>query len=284
MSFRAMARRSQQEHWEAEYNVRVRHPDSSIYYELYARRSKAARDTLTAHLDLKYGEAPRETLDLFTAGESSAIVIFVHGGFWHAHDKHDFSFVARPLVAAGISVAVLNYGYAPQVPVGRIADQVRQACVWVHSHAASFGIDPERLFIAGHSAGAHLAASALITDWRTRGFGDLLKGACLVSGLYDLTPLVSISLNSCIGLTTHTARLWSPLHRIVPTASRILVAVGQLESSAFLAQSEAFLQHWRAAGNSAEEMILSCLHHYGTMLAFDDPECDLVPHIVSLVS
>lgn len=270
---------------EEEYNVRVRHPNSVVYREVFARRSEDARKVLAAHFDLPYGQTARETLDLFPAGASSPIVIFVHGGYWHAHDKRDFSFVAGPLVAAGIGVAIVNYGHAPQVPVGTIIDQIGTACTWLRRHVARFGGDRDRLFIAGHSAGAHLAAAAaLATEGRVYGIhDDLLKGACLVSGLYDLEPLMSTSLNANIGLTPRTARLWSPLHHIGPSAVRLLIAVGELESEAFLGQSKAYLRQWQAAGNTAEGMLLTGAHHYEAMLAFDDPGSDLVRRFVSLI-
>jgi arylformamidase len=119
------------------------------------------------------------------------LVAFIHGGYWQALDKSDFSYLAPTFVDAGIAFASLNYDLAPQVSVEEIVRQVRAAIVWLSGHAGDYGADPERIYVAGHSAGGHLTAMALATAWTD--WPDApsrpVKGGCSVSGVYELEPL-----------------------------------------------------------------------------------------------
>ena len=140
-----------------DYNPRVGVPDIADLFARWQQRASDARTQLPYRPDLRYGPAPAEALDFFPARESNGpLLIFVHGGYWRALDKQDFSWIAPAYVAAGFSVAIPNYGLAPATPLSEIVAQVRRACAWLYTHARELRIDATRIVCSGHSAGGHL--------------------------------------------------------------------------------------------------------------------------------
>jgi arylformamidase len=232
-----------------EYNPRIGVADVAGIFARWQNNSRAARERLTHKPDLRYGPAPAETLDFFpAAGPNRPLLIFVHGGYWRALDKKDFSSVAPAYVAAGFSVAVPNYGLAPVTSLPEIVAQIRRACVWLYRNASALDVDPIRIICSGHSAGGHLTAMMLATDW-TRLAPDLptrlLSGAVAVSGLFDLDPVARAPfLRDDLRLDASLVRELSPallpLHNDVP----FLLAVGALETAEFHRQSQLIASHW----------------------------------------
>jgi arylformamidase len=140
-----------------EYNPRTQIPQFANWFSLWKTQALEARESLRGHLNVSFGASPAETLDYFPAAERHApLLIFIHGGYWRALDKEDFSWVAPPYVAKGIAVAVLNYGLAPGTPIGDIVGQIRRACIWAYDSWESLDVDPSRIFCTRHSAGGHL--------------------------------------------------------------------------------------------------------------------------------
>ncbi|MDF2782192.1 MAG: esterase [Geminicoccaceae bacterium] len=200
---------------DANYNLRAAVPEHPTYFARYEAESRAFRQHARARLDLAYGDSPRQAVDLFLPQQPSPpLLVFIHGGYWQRFDRKDFSFVAAPLVAAGAAVALLGYDLAPAVDMDRIVAEVRQGIAWLHRQGAAQGFDPARIFLAGHSAGGHLAAMALATDW-PREWGlpaDAIKGVCAISGVFDLEPIRRCYLNDVLALDPEQARRNSPLH------------------------------------------------------------------------
>jgi len=206
---------------EREYNPRVQIPQFADFFARWKRSALETRESLRASLDIAYGPASAETLDYFPAAAASApLLIFIHGGYWRALDKADFSWVAPGFVAAGISVAVLNYGLAPTTPVPEIVAQMRRGCAWLHGNAPGLGVDAQRIFCSGHSAGGHLTGMMLATDWPSLSRSlpkRLLAGALTVSGVFDLQPLTHAEfLRKDLCLDEVGARAISPAFRPRP--------------------------------------------------------------------
>lgn len=233
-----------------EYNNRELFPDYPRHFARWQEASARARSTMTCTLDRAYGVSPGETLDIFPArkGDGSALV-FIHGGYWRSLDKKDFSFLAPAWVDAGVSLVVVNYGLAPAVTMERIVQQMLAASAWVYRHAEEYGMDEERLFVSGHSAGGHLAAMMLAALWPVYDRSlpkDLYKGALAVSGVYDLRPLVQVDwLRGDLRLDEATAFKLSPAYLPPATRAPLALAVGGLESSEFKRQNALLAQRWK---------------------------------------
>jgi arylformamidase len=239
-----------------EYNPRVQIPEFADFFARWKTQAQHTRESLPGSLNLAYGTAAAETLDFFPAAQkigrdAGPLMIFIHGGYWRALDKADFSWVAPPYVAAGISVAVLNYGLVPGTPLPEIIHQVRRACAWIYCSATALKIDQDRIYCCGHSAGGHLTAMMLATNWTAISTSlppRLLAGALTISGVFDLQPLTKAEfLRKDLNLDESAARGISPAFLPLQNQAPLLRAVGALESGEFHRQSELIAAHWPSA-------------------------------------
>ncbi|PYM20493.1 MAG: alpha/beta hydrolase [Candidatus Rokuibacteriota bacterium] len=242
---------------DAEYNNRVKVKDAMDWIARYGAESARARAELPMRFDVPYGAHHAERLDVFpAAGAAPApIHVFVHGGYWHRLDKADFSFVVRGLRPAGAVTVVVNYGLIPAIDMDTLVRQCRTAVAWVHAHAAEIGGDPARIFVSGHSAGGHLTAMLLATDWTTLGRpADVVKGGVAISGLYDLEPIRLCYLNDVLALTPESARRNSPVTLPAPRAGALVLAVGGEEGPEYHRQTAELATAWRVTPGDVMDM------------------------------
>jgi len=260
---------------DGQLNLRARWPEHPEFFARWASDSAALRRVLPGRLDLAYGPAAAEKLDLFPVAASTPapLLAFIHGGYWQALDKSDYSYLAAPFVEAGIAFASLNYSLAPDSKIGTMIDQVRRALAWLHRHAAAQGSDPARIVVAGHSAGGHLAAMALSTDWPALDPAlpaDLLAGGCAISGVYDLEPIRLSYHNEVLRIAEQEAAPWSPLHCVPHRAAPLLLAVGAEETGEFLRQQAEYATAWQGRGLPLGEVAMAGLNHFTAVDALGD--------------
>ncbi|WP_027287354.1 alpha/beta hydrolase [Rhodovibrio salinarum] len=277
-----------QERLDAEVNLRARWPDHADFIERWARDSSAVRGRRHGLIDLAYGASPGERLDLFPVSGATAapVLAFIHGGYWQALDKGHHSDLAPAFVDQGIAFASLNYDLAPKAKIGDMIEQVRAALAYLHDHAGRLGLDPERIFVAGHSAGGHLAVSALDRDWPAqRGLPrDLVKGALSLSGVYDLEPIRLSYHQAVLGLDADEVAAWSPRRSLPTDAGPLLLAVGGAETNEFLLQQEEFLAAWRGAGLRAGAVDLPGRHHFDVVETLGAPDHPLHQALAGLIA
>jgi arylformamidase len=263
---------------DAQYNLRAAVPEHLAYFARYERESAALRAHWPGRLDLAYGPTARQAIDLFLPrADAAPLLVFIHGGYWQSRDRKDFSFVAGPFLERGAAVALLGYDLAPQVRMDAIVAEVRTGLAWLYRHAPTYGCDPARLYIAGHSAGGHLAAVALATEWRSFGLpDDMIKGVCAISGVFDLEPIRLCYLNEVVGLDQREARRNSPLHQPLHGRCPVIVAVGELETQAFHEQSRAFAERLERDGRPCQLLVQSDLDHFGIVMSMAEADAPLV--------
>jgi arylformamidase len=235
-----------------EYNNRALVPDHPQYFARWAEGSARARATMTCYLDRDYGSAPGEKLDIFPARKGDgSVLMFIHGGYWRSLDKRDFAYLAPAWVDAGVSLVVVNYDLCPQVTVDEIVRQMLRASAWLYRHAEEYGMDEDRLFVSGHSAGAHLTAMMMAALWPVYDAQlpkDLFKGGLAVSGIYDLRPLAQVDfLNADLRLDEASAFKVSPAFLPPATRAPVYTCVGGAESSEFKRQNALLAQRWKSA-------------------------------------
>jgi arylformamidase len=232
---------------DAQYFLRGRVPEHPEYFRRWAEDSAAVRRARPCRLDISYDS---ERLDLFPAERAAApCLLFIHGGYWQALDKSDFSFLAPAFQDAGVALAVVNYTLAPKAGMDEIVRQNRAAVAWLYRNARAYGVDPERIHVAGHSAGGHLTAMVLATNWAAFGLDrNPVRGASAISGLYDLEPIRLCYLNDVLGLDAAAAERNSPLHHLPRQSPPLILSVGTGETDEFRRQQESFAAAWRAAG------------------------------------
>ncbi|MGA7809705.1 alpha/beta hydrolase [Bradyrhizobium sp.] len=267
---------------EAQYALRKRHPEREAIYADHQRRSAALRAAGPCCLDVRYGDGPRCLLDVFPAGERAPIVFFVHGGYWRALDKSYVSFIAAPFRDAGMTVVMPSYDLAPAVRIGEIVDQVRQALAWTMAHLA-----PERVVVAGHSAGGQLAAM-LALDQAASGHGRIV-GLAGISGAFDLRPLLRTSINRDLKLSAAEAAEASPLLRLARLpASACLVPllglVGGDETRGFKQWTADLVAGWRAHGGAASYGELDGCNHFNILDRVAEADGEVLRGITAILS
>lgn len=273
-----------QEVLDQEYNAAAAVPESPAIILGWGARSAAARQNLVSELGVKFGPTREEYLDIFPAGEGAPVHVFVHGGYWRRFSAREHSLVAPALVAAGVTVVVVNYALCPAVTIDEIVRQVRAALAWVHDQAETFGGDPARITVSGHSAGGHLVAMALLTDWAGDYDrpADLVKGAVAISGLFDLAPFPYTYLQPALQLDWGQVRRNSPILNLPERAPPLVLAVGGKESGEFRRQSRDFLAAWRAKGLEALYLEPAGLNHFTVLEALESPASPLFRTLVAL--
>ncbi len=234
---------------ELEYNNRLRVPAHPQHIAGWQRDAAAWRTAAPrAELGLAYGPGPRERLDLFHPGPGDApVAIFIHGGYWKAFDGSVFSHCARGLNLLGVAVAVPSYDLCPAVGIADIVAQMRAACRFLWARTG------RRMLAMGHSAGGHLSAMLLATDWRALDPAlpaDLVPGALPISGVFELEPLLGTTVGEGLNLDPGSARALSP--RWMPSPGRPLhCVVGAEESAEFLRQSRDMAAAWGSSWEAA---------------------------------
>lgn len=264
---------------DAEYNLAARVPESTEIASRWADESRRAREELDCALGVRFGPTVEEYLDIFPAkGDDNAPVhLFIHGGYWRRFGARDFSFIAPRLVQSGVTVAISNYALCPKVTVSEIVRQSRAALACLHDHAADHRGDPSRITVSGHSAGGHLTAMMLATDW-TGDYGrpaDLIKGACPISGVFDLEPIPYTYLQPYVQVTWAEVRRLSPIRLIPQHAPQITVAVGGAETDEFIRQSRTFHEAWCTRGLNADFLEIESKNHFDILDGFQDPDSAL---------
>jgi arylformamidase len=277
---------------EGMYNNLARVKDHPAYFERWTRESAAVRDALPGRIDLRYGDGPNETLDIFPAPIPDApVLVFIHGGYWRAMDKSQHSFIAPSFNDRGICVVVPNYALCPgtaeaPVTVPGILMQMVRALEWTWRQVAAYGGDPSRITVAGHSAGGHMAAALLSCDWKAVAPdlpAQLVRNALSISGLYDLRPLQRTPfLEHTLRLTDADAHRASPALWPAPPRGQLYAAAGGNESPEFLRHNAMIRDAW---GRNAVPVceVLPGLDHFGVVDAFADPAHALHRHAVQLL-
>ena len=264
-----------------EYNARARVPDHAQYFARWVADSRMARLAEPCYLDLAYGPEPGQALDMFPARRArhggAPLLIFIHGGYWRAQDKSDFSYLAPPFTRAGAAVAAINYRLAPAVAMQDIVRDVLAAVTWCYLHAGQYGADPQHIYVAGHSAGGHLTAMMMACEW-PRWHGALpvnvVKGGLAISGLFDLEPLMHASfLNVDLKLTPESSALLSPAWMKPATHAPLMTAVGALESDEFHRQNRLLGERWAAV--LARDVPMPGHHHFSICDALASPASPL---------
>ena len=248
---------------EREYNNLARIPEHPAIIARWRADAALARRTQCCQLGMAYGETGSETLDFFPSRRSGApLFVFMHGGYWRAQDKGNFSWIAPALVARGAAVAIVGYGLAPATPLEDIVRQMLRAHAWLYRNADALGVDPGHIVTSGHSAGGQLAAMMLAARWPqwSAGFpGDLVKGALCLSGLYDLQALTFAAFLNDLQWDTRPIDRLSPALLAPGNRLPLIAAVGGDESSEFQRQNALIGRCW--PGNVRRCLTIPGRHH-----------------------
>ncbi|XIA67122.1 alpha/beta hydrolase [Bradyrhizobium sp. TZ2] len=265
--------------YEAEYNNRARVPEHPAIIAGWSQNAKTYREAHQASLQvIPYGSGERNRIDLFAGDGAGPIVVFIHGGYWQALDGSFFSHLAGGLNVHGIDVAVPSYDLCPAVSIAEIIGEMRAAL----RELAKLG---RPLVVSGHSAGGHLAACMLATDWRALDESlpeQLVTAAYAISGLFDLRPLVSTSINIALKLDDASARAVSPLFWKSPMHGTLDAVVGGNESAEYLRQSRIIVDAWNVAGIATLFGTIPDANHFTAIAPLADPNSPMTLRLKQL--
>jgi len=236
------------------YNNVAAVPDLADTMADFARRGAAIYERAGVKRDLAYGEAARQRIDWIPGSRVNAPTLaYVHGGYWQSLSKEKFAHVAAGPLAHGFNVALIEYTLAPEARIGAIVSEVGQAIDFLVAHFEEWGADPERLCLAGHSAGGHLAACH-------RAHSAVSLVLCM-SGLYDLEPIRLCYVNEKLGLTPAEVAAYSPEKQIGADV-RTLLTVGSAELPELMRQTADYASSLRARGELVEEISAPGCNHF----------------------
>lgn len=235
------------------------------------KRRRLASERAIARIGLPecatYGPTEIEKLDIYKSDRPDApIHVFIHGGAWRGGLAKDSAYMAEMYLAAGAHFVVPDFVWVQDAggSLMTMADQVRRAVAWVYKNATSFGGDPNRLYLSGHSSGGHLGGVIVITDWR-KDFGlpgDIIKGALLVSGMYDLKPVRLSKRSKYVNFDDATEEALSAQRHIDKIHMPLIIGYGTLESPEFQRQSRDFAAAVKAAGKPVELIVGEGFNHF----------------------
>ncbi len=251
-------------------------PNLAQMQRRYASNSEIARQKLGAPKRMAYGPTAIEAMDVFTTTKPNApVMIFVHGGAWRAGLAKDYCFPAEAFVNAGAHFVVLDFINVVESggDLMPMAEQVRRAIAFVAKNAAQFGGDPNRIYLSGHSSGAHLAGTALIADWQ-KDYGvaaDVIKGAVLVSGMYDIKPARLSARSSYIKFTDAMEDALSTQRYLAKINCPVALLYGSLETPEFQRQSRDFAAAMQAAGKLVTLELTANYNHFEMMETLANP-------------
>jgi arylformamidase len=263
--------------YEVEYNNRARVPENPSIFAGWAKDAAEYRERHPPRA-IPYGRGARNNIDLFPGDGKGPVVVFIHGGYWQSLDGSFFSHLARGLNTHGISVAIPSYDLCPSVTVDNIIQQMRMA-------TRELARLDRSLVISGHSAGGHLAACMLATDWpayETSLPQNLVVAAYAISGLFDLGPLVETSINNALRLDQVTARAASPLFWKVSARGSLDAVVGENESAEYFRQSRTIADRWGAAGVATRFGTVPNANHFTAIAPLADPNSPMVLRLKEL--
>ena len=242
----------------------------------YATQSDLARARLGAPRRFAYGTTPVEGLDVYLAKRADApINVFIHGGAWRAGFAKNYAFAAELFVRAGAHLVIPDFAAVQDVggSLMPVADQVRGAVAWVYRNAKSFGGDPSRLYVSGHSSGAHLAGVVLTTDW-AREFdlpSDLVKGGLCSSGMYDLKAVRLSARSNYVKFTDEMEHALSSQRHLDQLRAPVIVSYGTLESPEFQRQGRDFAAAVAAAGKPVKLLVGEDYNHFEIIETLSTP-------------
>ena len=250
-------------------------PKSVALFNVLIEGGKAFRATHSQYLDISYGPLEGEKIDYFSAGFNAPVVIFIHGGFWHAYSKNEFACLAEKYLHEGISVAMVGYPLAPQVNMDQIVASCANAVRYIEQHISRLGGNPKNVILSGWSAGGHLCVTSMT--------GTKIKAVVPISGIFDLEPLVGSFLNKNLHLDLAIAKRNSPMLNLPTGKTPIYLFVGGAELTEMRRQSYEFADELKAGAYPVEFVEMSGKNHFETLEQFELPKGIIHSRIVSII-
>lgn len=257
------------------YDQAVYAPNREVVIKRCARNSELTRERIGAPKRFSYGPTEIEGVDVFTAkAQNAPVMIFVHGGAWRTGRAAQYHYMAEAFLNAGAHLVVPDFNNVGEVDgsLMTMADQIRRGVAWTVKNAKSFGGDPDRVYVSGHSSGGHWAGVLLTTDWQKFGLPqDCIKGGVCGSGMYDLKPVRMSARSNYVKFTDETERELSSQRHLDKLVAPVSIVYGTMETPEFQRQNRDFAAAVKAAGKTATVSVMEGYNHFEVMESIGNP-------------
>ena len=262
--------------------------DIMVYIQQYIDQSKTAYQQLATrcHKDVKYGPEDRSHMDIFVPDGPGPfpVHVFIHGGYWQELSKTESSFAAPNFLDHDVIFIALDYTLAPEASLFEIVDQVRCGILWILNNCENYAGNKSNITLSGSSAGGHLVAEVLSMDWHAQGYdGCPIKGACEVSGIFDLRPLVDTTVNDLLHMTTEDATALSPHFHIPADGCPVVFSYGENETSEFKRQTKEYMAAWQKSGHDARYIAMPAFNHFDIILELNNKNSPLFQAVLKQI-
>lgn len=241
---------------------------------------------LDVQLDIPFGPRFRQKLDVYHPKAAQTgprpVIVFIHGGFWQEGDKSVSGFAAATYAALGWASISLGYSLTPDVSLTELTREIHEGLQYIADHSAALNIDAGNIILAGHSAGGHLAAS-VVCDLLGRGVHDLIRGAVLISGVYDLAPIAKSYVNDLTRMTDAEIEALSALRHPVQAKKPVHILIGADEPEAFKVQSAVLRDRWAAVLPGLTYHLAPGRDHFDVLEELQDPSSVTVRAIAQMI-
>lgn len=267
-------KRYNQEDLDRQYNNRLNAPDHEYHLQQWELFNREAERKYSVHKNIPYGGLERETLDIFPSEKpGSGTLVFIHGGYWYKSGPSDAYLVVEAFRAYGITTVLIGYPLMPDFPMDQLVLSCRRAIGWVHANIARYNGDAGRVFVAGHSAGGHLASMMMAANRPQpdqKPGNKIIQGICAISGLYNLLPIQLCYVNETLKMDTAMALRNSPVQLLPETACPLLLAVGGEETAEYKEQSRELFNTWSAKNADVRLLEIPGTNHFSILTSILD--------------
>ncbi|WP_102867681.1 alpha/beta hydrolase [Pseudovibrio exalbescens] len=258
--------------WDKAYYNSGAVPEAEAIFAGWQTKAQEFRADCRGELSVAYGDTPRQSFDVFWPEETPrATMVFVHGGYWKAFDKENFSHFAGGAMQHGLCVAMPGYDLCPAVSIHQITRQIQRSIETIAKTC------PGPIVLTGHSAGGHLVARMVCDDILfPASLRSRIKRIIGISGLYDLRPLCRTRMNDTLGLTAEEAHAESPVLSAPHEPCDLVAWVGADELSEFRRQTASLYNLWRGFDIRIEHHEAMDRNHFTVLDDLCDPGSQLM--------
>ena len=257
------------------YNNSAAVPESGAMFKEWIARSEKLRAQHPEHLNLVYGPRPRDRIDYFSAGQSTPVLVFIHGGFWQMRSKDDFAFLAESFLSSGVSVAMVGYPLGPDATMDEIVADTHEAIRFLARELPNLGGDPQRVVVSGWSSGGHLAT--MVVDEPS------LRGGVAISGLFELEPLLKSYVNDKLHMDLAMAKRNSPILLLPKTSKQLDLFAGSAELPEMRRQTADYASARREAGLPVRYAEIPDANHYTILNSMMDADGTIHQAILTML-
>jgi arylformamidase len=252
-----------------QYNNRFNSLDHESHLQQWELVNRETEKKYKLYKSIAYGELERETLDIFPSDQPNAkTLVFIHGGYWYKNGPFDVYLIAEAFRGYGITTVLIGYPLMPDHPLDQLVASCRKAIGWVYQNISGYHGNPEQVYVAGHSAGGHLAAMMMATNWPQFDStlpSNIIKGVCAISGLYNLLPVQLCYVNEILKMDDATVIRNSPVHLSPETPCPLILAVGGEETAEYKAQTDELFTTWKEKGADVQVMDITGTNHFSVL-------------------